>query len=268
MIAQVDGLSAHAATGATSLERDDPVLVLIHGAGMDGTVWQLQTRFLAHRGIRALAVDLPAHGRSGGEALTTVADMAEWLMRFIETAGFDRVHVAGHSMGAFVALQAAADSPERFASLALLGVADAMPVHPELVRAAADDLPAAAALMAAWGHARPSHLGLNTTPGMWMIGGSRALVENSRPGALSADFSACLAFNRAAELASRVTCPVTIVVGSSDKMTPSRAARRLAQSFTAPTLIELQDAGHMMMHEKPREVRAILHDAVHLSRHR
>ena len=36
---------------------------------------------------------------------------------------------------------------------------------------------AAAALMAAWGHARPAHVGHHPTPGLWMLGGARALVE-------------------------------------------------------------------------------------------
>jgi pimeloyl-ACP methyl ester carboxylesterase len=261
MIVDVDGVEAHAATGAAPPNAEDPVLVLVHGAGMDGTVWQHQTRYLGHRKVRAIAVDLPGHGGSRGEAFSAIADNAEWLMRFIEAAEIGRVHLAGHSMGAFVALHAAAESPVNVASLTLFGVADAMPVHPDLVAAAAADLPAAAALMAAWGHSLPSHIGLSPTPGMWMIGSSRALVETSRPGVLSADFDACISFDLAADLASKVSCPVTIVIADADKMTPPRAARSLADSFAAPSVFELK-AGHMMLHERPREVRTILLDAV------
>ena len=50
--------------------------------------------------------------------------------------------------------------------------------------------------MAAWGHAKPAHVGLNPTPGLWMIGGARALVENSHPGVLATDFRACMAYHR------------------------------------------------------------------------
>ena len=57
MITAVDGHVAHAATGGTEHHGDEPVVVLIHGAGMDATAWYLQTRYLAHRGVRALAVD-------------------------------------------------------------------------------------------------------------------------------------------------------------------------------------------------------------------
>jgi pimeloyl-ACP methyl ester carboxylesterase len=266
MIVDVEGLSAHAATGGVQLGDEGPVLLLIHGAGMDSTVWQLQTRFLAYRRIRTLAVDLPGHGRSEGEPLATIADMAAWVAHFLDAAGLGDieggVNVAGHSMGTFIALQLATDYPEKVASLVLLGAANAMPVHPDLVDAAANDLPTAASLMAAWGHDRHAHIGLNPTPGLWMLGGARALVENSTPGVLTADFAACVAFTDAEANASKTTCPVTVVIGSGDKMTPPRAGRALAAALSDPTVIELADTGHTMMLENPRPIRSLLLAAV------
>jgi pimeloyl-ACP methyl ester carboxylesterase len=46
-----------------------PTVLFVHGAGMDHSVWPLQARHFAYRGWNALAVDLPGHGRSGGELL-------------------------------------------------------------------------------------------------------------------------------------------------------------------------------------------------------
>ena len=209
MILSVDGHDAHAATGGVELAGDAPVVLLIHGAGMDSTVWQLQTRYLAHRGVRAAAIDLPAHGRSGGEPLGSIETMADWVAGFVEVAGFGSVHVVGHSMGTFIALELAERHPELVASITLCGTATAMPVHPDLLDAAEHNLPAAAALMAAWGHARPAHLGLNPTPGLWMIGGAMALVENSHPGVLATDFRACMAYTGAEAAAAATTCPAT-----------------------------------------------------------
>ena len=60
MILNVNNQTIHGATGAVPLaNRSEPLVVLVHGAGMDRTVWSHQTRFLAHHGFRALAVDLP-----------------------------------------------------------------------------------------------------------------------------------------------------------------------------------------------------------------
>ena len=81
----VDGRTVNAATGAVAIDRDEvahaPLVVLLHGAGMDRSVWSQQTRWLAHHGTRALAVDLPGHGDSEGPALTSVGDLAACASR-------------------------------------------------------------------------------------------------------------------------------------------------------------------------------------------
>lgn len=265
MIFEVDGKTVHAATGGVELTGDDPVIVLVHGAGMDSTVWQLQTRYLAHRGYRPLAVDLPGHGSSEGPAIDGVVELSDWLVRFIEAVGWGSVAIVGHSMGTFMALEVAARRPDLVTSLVLIGTGEAMPVHPDLLDKAENDLEGAAALMAAWGHAKPAHIGLNPTPGMWMIGGQRALVERSPAGVLALDLRACATYTGAPEAAAAVTAPTTILMGSGDKMTPPRSTRRLAESIRDLDLIELADTGHDMMFENPRAVRSAIVSAVSAS---
>lgn len=265
MIVEVDGHQTSAATGGVDLAgRDDqPAMLLLHGAGMDATVWQLQTRYLSHHGLRAIAVDLPGHGRSAGEPLTTIPDLADWVARFLDATGIGSAHVAGHSMGSFIGLELAARHPDRVTTLTLLGAANAMPVHPDLLTAADDELDKAAALMAAWGHAKPAHIGRNPTPGLWMLGGARALVETSTAGALATDFRACTDYGSALDRAGEVTCPVRVVIGAGDKMTPPRATATLVAALEAgpaPSVevTTIADAGHMMMVEEPGPVRRLL----------
>ena len=62
----VDGKPAFAATGGRPFDPALPALVFLHGAGMDHTVWTLQTRYFAHHGWSVLALDLPGHGGSEG----------------------------------------------------------------------------------------------------------------------------------------------------------------------------------------------------------
>jgi pimeloyl-ACP methyl ester carboxylesterase len=255
MIVSVDSIDAHASTGGVSLSGSGEVVVLIHGAGMDSTVWQLQTRYLAYRGFRAVAVDLPSHGRSVGEALTSVDEMADWVSRFIGAAGFGAVHVVGHSMGTFIALELASRHGALVKSITLFGTATSMPVHPDLLDAAANDLRAASALMASWGHDKPAHVGVNPTPGLWMLGGARALVEKSAPGVLSADFGACVSYANALHAAGAATCPATVVIAMGDKMTPPKGGRALAAALPSCRVIELAGTGHSMMTENPRAVK-------------
>jgi pimeloyl-ACP methyl ester carboxylesterase len=262
VIVTVDGHDAHASTGGVDLTGNDPVVLLIHGAGTDSTVWQLQTRYLAHRGFRAVAVDLPCHGRSDGKVLSSVEEMADWVARFVEVAGFGAVHLVGHSMGTFVALELASRHGDTTHSITLCGPATTMAVHPELLAAAEHDLPTAAALMASWSHAKPAHVGLNPTPGLWMLGGARALVENSAPGVLTADFRACMAYDGAQAAAAAVTCPATVIIGLGDKMTPPKGGRALAAALRSPHVVELADTGHSMMIENPRAVKRAIFESV------
>lgn len=262
MIIDVGSRSIHAATGGVDPDPSDPVVILLHGAGMDSTIWQLQTRYLAHRGLQAIAVDLPGHGRSDGPPLESIEAMGAFVVELMDAAGWHAAHLVGHSMGSFVALEAAAALAERCSSITLMGAAPAMPVHPQLISDAEADLPAAAALMAAWGHAKPAHIGQNPTPGMWMTGGARALVERSDRGVLATDFRACAAYEGAIEAATATIAPSTVIIGRGDKMTPPKAGRALADALNDPTLIELDATGHSMMTEAPRAVRSAILDAV------
>ncbi len=262
---QVDGHDVQVATGgvADSADDDRPAMVLLHGAGMDGTAWQLQTRWLAHHGVRPHAVDLPGHGRSGGEPLASIEALADWTIRFLDAAGLERAHLAGHSMGTFIALEAASRYPDRVASLTLLATAEGMPVHPDLLSNAADDLPKAAALMASWGHGPAAQTGPNPTPGLSMVGGARALVESSPPGTLAADFAACADYRRAPEAAASVACPARVVIGRTDKMTPHRSAMALAEHLPEEhrQVVVVPRVGHMLPTEDPATVRAVLREA-------
>jgi pimeloyl-ACP methyl ester carboxylesterase len=145
-------------------------------------------------------------------------------------------------MGALVALETAAQAPDRVRSLVLAGVAERMPVHPKLLAAAAADDPAAFDMVASWAHLHPEH-----------AAATKALLADAGPGVLHADFVACDTYRRALDAASVVRCPVLLLLGENDRMTPAKAAEPLAQALTRAgmpaTTAVLPDCGHMMMSE-------------------
>ena len=279
MIIDVNGQNMFAATGGLDANIDlgrQPSMVLIHGAGMDASVWQLQTRYLAHQAKAAglgpvLAVDLPGHGRSDGPALDSVEAMADGIAEFLSRFGSDdgdsRPIVVGHSMGTFVALQLAASHPEAVDSVVLVATAAAMPVNPTLMTAASGDLPLAAALMSGWAHGSPAKTAPHPSPGMAMTAGARALIERSDADVLAVDLAACAAYDPLAA-APQLTCPVTVVSGRADKMTPARAARSLIEAIK-PELVAAEvtlDCGHMTMSEAAGPLRVLLADLLTASR--
>lgn len=256
----VRGHRVFAATGGVEFDSSRPAVVLVHGAGMDHSVWALQSRALAHSGRSVLAVDLPGHGRSEGDALTSIAALADWLAEFIVAAGLESAVVAGHSMGALAALELGARHPERVRGLVLVGAAAAMPVHPDLIAAAAEELSAAVAMITAWGFSPAAALGGNPAPGLWLTGGGKRLLERSRSGVLHADLAACNAYGDGEAAAVRIRCPALVVAGGADRMSPAKAGRALAALIPGAGIEVLEGAGHMLMAERPEAVLKTLRD--------
>src|SRR5436190_12136356 len=132
----VAGRAVYAYTGARRLDSALPTVVFVHGAGNDHSVWALQSRYFAHHGRNALAVDLPGHGRSEGDARNSIEAIADWIPALLDGAGVGAAAIVGHSMGALAALECAARYPQRVTRLALLGPAAPMPVAEVLLDAA------------------------------------------------------------------------------------------------------------------------------------
>lgn len=250
----VDGAPVAATTGGRAPGPESPLLVMVHGAALDKTVWQLQTRFFAHRGYSVLAVDLPGHGASGGEPLPSIGGYADWLMRVVEAAGYERAHLAGHSMGALITLEAAARRPDRTGALILAGAAAAMPVHPALLEAAASDDPLSYRLMTSWGYGKRSHLGGHRTPGLWMTGGALRLWERAAPGLLGNDLRACDAYEDGPRAAREVRSPTLLITGALDVMAPPAAAEPLRKGLADWEEAVIPGAGHIMIIEQPDPV--------------
>src|SRR5690348_6394363 len=124
----IDGKRVVAGTGGRDHAPGLPAIVLVHGAGMDHSVFALQARALAHHGRNVLALDLPGHGGSEGPALDSIVAMAAWVLRAASASGIERLRLAGHSMGALVALEAASRGAERIEALALLGFVPEMQI--------------------------------------------------------------------------------------------------------------------------------------------
>jgi pimeloyl-ACP methyl ester carboxylesterase len=251
---EIDDHSVFAATGGGAYEPTQPLIVFLHGAGMDHSVWALQSRWFAHHGARVLAADFPGHGQSAGPALADIGALADWTARLIEAAGADRAALVGHSMGALVALETAARHPGRVVSLTLIGVAAKMPVHPDLLAAAKANSHDAVDMVSLWGLGPPATLGGNPSPGLWMFGGAERLLERAAPGVLHADLQACNAYE-AGGAAAKAACPTTLILGERDQMTPLKSGRALAGLIAGARTIVLPGAGHMLMIERPEEVR-------------
>ena len=254
MMLRVLGRPAYVYTAGRALDKKLPTVVFIHGGEQDHSAWALQCRYFAYHGRNVLVPDLPGHGRSTGPALGSIAELAQWVAGLLDAAGIHDAAVAGHSMGSLIALEFAVRNPERTISLALLGTAAPMVVAPPLLASAKANEHAGLEMINAWSHGSRAHLGGNTLPGMWMLGMNMRLMERQAPDVLYADFSACNDYAPAPAAVSGLKCPVLIIAGSRDQMTPPRAAMELSQAIAHARMLVLEGAGHALMAEQPDAV--------------
>jgi pimeloyl-ACP methyl ester carboxylesterase len=251
---EVDGRKVYAATGGRPFNPAKPVVIFIHGAGQDHTNWQLPARWFAWHGHSVLAVDLPGHGRSDDPPLATIPDMAQWIGRLMGAANVKRAGLVGHSMGGSIAVEAAAAFPDRISRIALLGTALATPVNDALLTAARDAPETAHQMITGWALGPRAKIGSNPAPGLWMSGGSMALLGRNRPGTLHAAFNACNRWKSGPDSAQRVRCPALVMIGASDSMTPPKIGRALAEKIPGSRTVTIPNCGHMMMSEAPDSV--------------
>jgi pimeloyl-ACP methyl ester carboxylesterase len=255
----VQGYPAFAYTGGRPFAPKQPAVVFIHGGAFDHSVWQWQSRYLAHHGFTVLVPDLPGHGRSPGAPRLSIGDMADWIAALLDAAGLASAAVVGHSMGSLVALETALRHPQKVARLALVGASTPMPVSEPFLAAARDNHPAGFDMEITWGHSRGVMLAASPIPGTSLFGSSRALNGRARDGVLATDLAACNAYRPAVDAMRALTVPTLVVVGKRDQMTPMKAGRALAAEIPGAKMVAL-DAGHSMMSEAPRELTAALRD--------
>lgn len=257
----VNGHGAYCYTGGQPFDAAKPTVVFIHGVLGDHSVWILQSRYLAHHGFNVLAVDLPGHCKSGGEAPSTVEEAADWLIALLDAAGVERAALVGHSWGSLIAMEAASRLGRRVSHLGLVGTAFPMRVSPALLDASLNDPEQALKLINVYSRATlappPSAFG----PGTWVYGaglalGRRVLRSNPQANVFHRGFQACDSYANGEAAMRAVACPVLFVLGAQDQMTPPKAAQgliRAARDSGQAVQVHTVPMGHHQMSESPDE---------------
>jgi pimeloyl-ACP methyl ester carboxylesterase len=109
----------------TTEDRQRPALVLIHGLGSAATIWKsLIPQLLPHFSV--IAVDLPGHGEAAISDSDAV-DPHSLAIAIVEAVQsqlhFSTMHVAGNSLGGWIALEMGAVAPDNVKSITALAPA-------------------------------------------------------------------------------------------------------------------------------------------------
>jgi pimeloyl-ACP methyl ester carboxylesterase len=268
MYINVNGHRSYCYTGGKVFNPAQPTVVFIHGVLCDHSVWILQSRFLANHGWNVLALDLPGHCRSEGEAPTTVEQAADVIGALLDAAGIARAALVGHSWGSLIALEAAARLRQRVSHLVLVGIAYPMKVSATLLDASQSQPMKALEMINVFSRSTlappPSALG----PGTWVYGasmalGRRVLASNPAANVFHRGFKACDSYANGEAAIAAVTCPVLFVLGAQDQMTPPKSAQALIakgrETGKNVKLVSLP-VGHNQMTETPDETLFAIRD--------
>ena len=255
----VNGAKTYGYTGGKPFDAAQPTVVFIHGVLNDHSVWILQSRYLAHHGWNVLAVDLPGHCRSEGEAPSSVEEAADFVAALLDAAGVERAALVGHSWGSLIAIEAASHLKDRISHLVLVGTAFPMKVSPALLESSLNEPMKALALVNVFSRSTlappPSALG----PGTWVYGasmalGRRVLASNPQVNVFHRGFAACDSYANGEAAMQAITCPVLFLLGEQDQMTQPKAAQGLVKAARASgksVQVTQLPVGHHQMTEAP-----------------
>lgn len=227
---------------------EGPPLVLLHGLSDDSTFWLPLVDALSPP-FRVVAPDLRGHGETDRPpGPYSIRQMAEDVAAAMTALGIPEARLAGFSMGSAAALQLALDHPERVRSLALLSVFVAG--DPEL-KAVTDGL-ADALRTGGFGAFFDAMLPRVISPGV--IEANREVLAlrreekvrtESAPAVLAA-LDACMSWDVRAEFG-RVRCPVLILSGREDRLTPPALAEAVHRELPGSRWEILDGVGHNLL---------------------
>jgi pimeloyl-ACP methyl ester carboxylesterase len=214
-------------------------IFLVHGAGGSGQHFMLAE---PPDGWRLVAVDLPGHGKSGGDAQQDIKVYADWVAQCIrETGGCDIL--AGHSMGGAIAMTVAQKNPASMRGLILISTGARLSVSQGILDLAQQGVIAhIEALLAKFA--------FGPLPSLEQIRTWYEIFGASSGHAYFRDFSACNQFDIRDQLVS-IQLPALVVCGMEDRMTPFKYSEFLASGIPGATLQGIPEAGHMVMLEQP-----------------
>ncbi|MGO4700770.1 alpha/beta fold hydrolase [Dyella sp. 2RAB6] len=255
---QANGTTIHVRVGGTG-----PAVVLIHGFGDTGDMWEPLAVALA-RNHRVVVPDLRGMGWSakpdnGYEKTNEAAD----IRMVLEALGIDHAIVVGHDLGAMVAYAYAARYPDKTIKLVVMDVPiPGIPPWEQLSR-----------LPSQWHHHFTSPDALRLVQGRERIyldrfwnefSGDPARIDEATrahyaslyalPGAMKAAFAQFEAFPNDAEanaesIKTKLTMPVLAIGG--EKSFGSNMATEMRHAANDVTELVIPGAGHWLMEEMP-----------------
>jgi pimeloyl-ACP methyl ester carboxylesterase len=243
-----------------------PALVLLHGLGSSKQAWAPVIPALAEH-FDVLAIDLPGFGESpalpiGEQSLP--ATLAAGVAELLRSLGIAEAHIAGNSLGGWVALELAAMYP--VASLTLLSPAGlwkkTTPMYCRVSLRSSRWLAQHTSRMLS----RLVNHALGRVIVLGQTHGRPVHVDPERGRAVISAMATCVGFEATLKATSPrrylagppIDIPVTVAFGSRDWLLLPRQSRHLDQLPPSTRVATLPRCGHVPMSDDPAAVAALI----------
>ncbi len=266
----IDGAQIHVMScGRPPVE--SPTVVLLHGVTLSSRVWHRSMADLG-RDHHVVALDWRGHGRStAGTEGFGLELLARDLASVLDQLDIRKAVIVGHSMGGMALMRFCADHRptlnDRIRALIFLSTAAGevgLATVPAFVRGAARGLLAQRPLAKRASWTLPGDAGYSMVrvtfgerPDPSWVEETRDIVGEMDSEATAASFVPLLAHDASTAFID-LTVPVTVVVGTKDRLTPPSQARRIASLVPHARLVVLDGPGHMVMLERQAEFTALV----------
>lgn len=241
---------------ATECRGEGEAIVFVHGLGSTSSVWEAQIRHLSSR-FKTIRYDLDGSGRSPPSGELSIQSWVDDLVHLVEAYEIKTAHFVGHSLGTLILQHFAVQSPDRVASLCLLGT-NRSP-NEQRRKALADRIE------------KVSSQGLNSIVDAVIDGTLSPTILKKRPeltgyvrelllcqsdGGYLASLRAVMGATSAE--AREIKCPVLAVYGAEDKVSPQTVAETFVAELPRGEMLGLDECGHWHPIEQPVAVNAAL----------
>jgi pimeloyl-[acyl-carrier protein] methyl ester esterase len=247
----------------TQTSGDGSDLVLIHGWGLNGGIWDTLVPHLEQAGFRVTRIDLPGYGRSAWQGEADVSAQA----RAVLDGTPQRAAWLGWSMGSLVALRAALDAPARIVQLVLVAGT------PSFIRRPGWTAAMEAGLLEDFARdLQRDYLRTLQRFLLLQVRGSDAadavlrelrtrLLQHGHPvpEALLAGLDILRDTDLRAQLA-HITCPALWLMGARDTLVPEAAGPQAAACMPDARVEVVAGAGHAPFLTRPADISGIIAD--------
>jgi pimeloyl-ACP methyl ester carboxylesterase len=227
-------------------------ILFIHGSGWNTHMWYSQRGYLKSS-MEVLLVDLPGHGKSPGNGCDSVEEYRDAVYKMVEEFDTGKCYIAGHSLGGAIALSLSLIYPDILKGIILIGTGARLRVLPQILEDVIEDKENTLRNVCGLAFSKKTSSALKDQAFYEMM--------KCRGEVIHKDFLACNRFD-AMNAVKSIGVPALIICGNDDALTLPKYSTYLHEAIHGSQLTLIDDAGHMVMMEKPMEVNRAIEEFI------